>query len=170
MSDNLTKNARSGNFCLASGAWATGSTATNVRQVTNPVAYVVAGQHVSRAGDAAGGINLVLSAADTADGQSAPFRSAASGVQAAGTTCIYAIGVTAAGALVAIKGDEVLIGSGLAPSIPQLPRSAAPAAYVRIVNTTNAFTFGVTAFNATGVTATYYNVFSELAEVPGGVA
>lgn len=170
MSDNLTKHSRSGNFCLQSGAWATGSTANNVRQVTSPVAYVVNGLHVSRTGDGAAGINLQASApAVAADGTGSSFR-AFNPVQAAGTVCLYAIGVDASGSLIAVKGDEVRIGSGVRPPVPDLPRTHAPAAYVRIANTTNPFTFGVTNFTATGVTATYFNVFSELAEAPGAVA
>jgi len=168
MSDNLMKNNRGGNFCLQSGAWATGSTTTNVRQVTNPIAYVIDGIFYSRAGDAAGGINVQVSF-PTTDGASSVFR-ATTPVQAAGTVALYAIGISTTGALICVKGDDVRINSGIRPPVPSLPRTHAPTAYVRVATTTNPFTFGVTAFDATGVTTAYTNVFTELADPPGAPA
>lgn len=170
MSDNLTTNARGGNFCLQAGGWATGSTATNIRQVTATMAYVVGGRFFSRSGDAAAGINVQASAPSvTADGTGEPFR-AFNPVQPAGTVCLYGIGVNSTGGLIAVKGDEVRIGSGLRPPVPPIPRTHAPTAYVRVATATNPFTFGVTAFNASGVTTNYFDVFSELADPPGAAA
>lgn len=169
--ENLTKGARAGNFCLTDGQWAQGSTANNVRQVTGSVSYVIGGRFYSRSGDGAAGINLQLTnPATLVDAVAQPYRPF-DPVQPAGTTAIYVIGISTTGGLIALKGDHVANGSGIAPPLPDLPRTHAPAAYVRVVNNSSSgFTFGVTNFNASGVTTTFFNIFSEMAEAPGGAA
>ncbi len=81
------------------------------------------------------------------------------------TKCLYLICVDSAGTVTSVKGTPVLTADLVAGTKvlqwPILPAGVAPIGAVKMaVTTTYNFTAGTTALDATGCTATYYNLFS----------
>lgn len=74
-------------------------------------------------------------------------------VQAAGTTCWYAICIDSAGAITAYKGkdDETT-------DLPRHPKNLCCFGLIKIVTVGVTFTMGTTDYSASGITDTYYDV------------
>ena len=93
----------------------------------------------------------------------APFTAATA--QGLLTKCLYLVCIDSANAITTVKGTAVLTADLVAGTKvlkwPELPADKAPVGAVKIaVTTTYNFTAGTTALDATGVTATYYDLFS----------
>lgn len=85
---------------------------------------------------------------------------------AAGFSCLYAVDIDAAGLYTVVAGKPARTADITAQNtrleFPELPPATRTRiAIVRIVNVTNPFIPGTTALNASGVTATYFNVFQQ---------
>ena len=81
------------------------------------------------------------------------------------TKCLYLICIDSGGNVTSVKGDSALTADLVAGNDvlkwPALPAGKAPIGAVKMaVTTTYNFTAGTTALDATGCTATYYNLFS----------
>lgn len=89
--------------------------------------------------------------------------------QAPGTTCLYAVDINSGGSYFLVKGPEVatarLAGNGgdRALELPPPPAiDRCRVGLVRVVNgASGAFVFGTTAFNATGVTTTFFDLLTQ---------
>jgi len=86
--------------------------------------------------------------------------------QAAGTQCLYAIDIDSAGSYYVTQGKIETTANINAGAVKlQLPEQNIATrcrfGIIRIVNATNPFISGTTALNATGVTATYFNVLMQ---------
>lgn len=142
-------------LALNSGAFARGSTAT---QITNAAAinYTINGVYQTQKA-------IVASFALVIEPNTGIVPTAANTLQtlAAGKSCAFAIILDTAGVFTVAQGDIVDNGS-LCP-VPQAPSGKAIVGAAKVVNTTNPFIPGTTAFNATGVTTTFVN----LAQHPG---
>lgn len=149
--DNFNNGAKGGNFCLSKAGLAIGDGAKTGVAFVAPVGagidFCIDGILYNH-GDAA--TNLPLTAA------------AAQGLL---TKCLYLIVVDYAGTVSSVKGTAVLTADLVAGTKvlqwPALPAGKAPVGAVKIaVTTTYNFTAGTTALDATGVTATYYDLFA----------
>ena len=92
-------------------------------------------------------------------------------VQAAGTTLYYTVGLSAAGAVTTYQGSvpsanaiaaALIVGqaaSSVPSTIPDVPDGITAVGLIKVVTSSAAtFTPGTTALDATGVTATFYDV------------
>jgi len=119
------------------GGLAIGSTTTSF-QTANTLQFSIAG------------INYSKTASDS------PVLTAAQ--QAAATYALYLLSINSAGTMAVTKGAEVATDTAV---LPALPASSAPFGSIKIATAgATTFTFGTTALNASGVTATYYNLSS----------
>jgi hypothetical protein len=85
--------------------------------------------------------------------------SAAGGAtQAAGTTGIYLVTINAAGTVTVRQGSVVPVNSGQNLLWPTVPNTDCVIGSIKVVNLTNPFIPGTTAFGAAGVTATFTNL------------
>lgn len=94
---------------------------------------------------------------------SADKATGAAAEQAVSTTALYLLGVNAAGSITVVKSDEVLTAllTNDVESIdwPVMTAGYVPFGAIKIVtNSSTTFTLGTTALNASGVTATYYDI------------
>ena len=142
-------------FAANSGALAQGSTAS---QFTNAAAinYAINGAYQTQRG-------IVASQALVIEPNTGIVPTAPNTLQtlAAGFSCAFAVILDSAQAFTVAQGDIVPNGS-LCP-VPQAPTGKCIVGAIKVVNATNPFIPGTTAFNATGVTTTYRN----LAQHPG---
>ncbi len=122
---------------FTTGGLAIGSTTTSF-QTANTLQYSIAGIAYSK------------TAADS------PVLTAAQ--QAAGTYCLYLLSINSAGTMAVTKGESRTTDTAV---LPALPASSAPFGAIKIATAgATTFTFGTTALNAGGITATYYNLSS----------
>lgn len=144
MSGNLNENFRGGNFCLTNVALAEGTSANTI-QIAAAAAFCINGVLYAKAITD----NIAMTACDT---------------QAADTNCLYLVSVDAAGTVTITKGDEVsttdITNDIVGLNIPELPADNAPIGMFKIVTDAVTFTSGTTDLSASGVTDTYYNLFS----------
>jgi hypothetical protein len=96
--------------------------------------------------------------------------SAGHAVQPIGQTMFYAVGLDAAGNVNTYQGAPASANAQSAAvqlgqtalsvpgSIPDLPNGVTAVGLIKVVTTTAAFTAGVTALDAAGITATFYDV------------
>jgi hypothetical protein len=149
---NLNQEGKGGTFCLSKAGLAVGDgakTGTNSFAAPNGagIDFCIDG--------------ILYHKADAAT--VAPFTAATA--QGLLTKCLYLVCVDSAGAITTVKGTAVLTADLVAGTkVLQWPTPTAgtcPVGAVKIaVTTTNNFTAGTTALDATGVTATYYDLFS----------
>lgn len=102
-----------------------------------------------------------------ADGDNVDTGAAA--VQAADTQCLYLLQLDSAGALSAVKGEEVLTTDITAGRVLQWPTPSAnkcPVGGVRVVTVAVTFTLGTTNFDAAGVTETWYDFMGGMPNYP----
>lgn len=148
---NLNEKAIGGNFCLSKAGLAIGdgsklgiALASTVGTGTD---YCIDGILYNKA-DAATDIPLTAATA-----------------QGLLTKCLYLICIDSAGTVTSVKGTAVLTADLVAGTkVLQWPVPTAGTAVIgavkMAVTTTYNFTAGTTALDATGCTATYYNLFS----------
>lgn len=149
--DNLNNGIKGGNFCMGSAALAIGDGSKLGVAIQATVGagldFCIDGIMYHHA-DAA--TDLPLTAA-TAQGLL--------------TKCLYLIVLDSAGTVTSVKGTPVLTADLVAGTKvlqwPVCPANKAPIGAVKMAVTTSYnFTAGTTALDATGCTATYYNLFA----------
>lgn len=134
------------NMAFNSAALAIGDTTSRI-QTTAALNFAING--VIYAKDATNNIELV---AVNEDGSAGTLTA-----QAAGTKRMYLVVINASGDVRIVQGEAVA-SSALAP-LPTLPPNMAPVGALRVVNgTEDDFVPGTTAFNASDITTTYYNL------------
>lgn len=99
-------------------------------------------------------INGVFSSKAITDNISA----AGGATQAAGTTGFYLVTINSAGTVTVRQGSVVPANSGQPLLLPSVPDTDTVIGSIKVVNLTNPFVPGTTAFGAAGVTATYTNL------------
>lgn len=99
-------------------------------------------------------INNIFSSKAITDNISA----AGGATQAAGTTGFYLVTINAAGTVTVRQGAVVPAGSGQPLLLPNVPDTDAVIGSIKVVNLTNPFIPGTTAFGAAGVTSTFTNL------------
>lgn len=129
-----------GNRCMNVPVTALEADDKNDIQTTNAIVYSIGGLNYSATALADENVTCADYYGDTA-------------VQAAGTTCYYAICIDAAGAVTAYKGkdDETT-------DLPGHPADKCCFAVLKVVTVGVTFTLGTTDFDATGVTSTFTDV------------
>ena len=149
MSMNLTDNNRGGTFCLSSAGLAIGSTKSQV---------AIAAPNGAGVDFCIGGVMY-----HKADAASSAITAAA--VQPVLTTCLYLVCLNSSGTVSTVKGTAVLnaaLAAGAA--VLEWPTPAAGTCPIGAlkVKCENAATFtaNTTLHDATGVTVTYYNLFT----------
>lgn len=146
--------AQGGNEGFTSGAWAEGTNANTI-QNTATVVFSING--------------ILFSKAATNNIAVGPLAA-----QADLTTCLYGIDLDSAGAVTAVKGQEVLTadvtnGVRLAPLPPFPSRDKCRVALLKIVNTSGAaFILGSVDLGAAGITDTFYNVSKQPSDLKLG--
>ena len=143
--ENLNEAHRGGTFCLSKAGLAINATTKTNIGIAAPngagVDYCIGGALYHKADTA----SIALGAQPT---------------QAADTTCLYLVCLDAAGTVSVVKGKDVVNGSGVI-YYPDVPAGKCAIGVIK-VKTTAAVTFtgGTTAFDATGVTATFTDLFA----------
>lgn len=150
MNINLDEAPRGGTLCLSMAGLAIGGTGKNDLEIAAPN-----GTGVDFA------INGVLY--HKADADDIPITAAT--VQPVLTKCIYLVCLNASGTLSTVKGTEQLVTDLSAKTevlrFPQPVADTCPIGYVTVsLASTATFTAGTTNFNASNVTAAYFNLFS----------
>ena len=144
--NNLNEIVRGGNLCFGKAGLAIGTTTSDIKTAA-AIDYAVNGiLHSKAATD-----NIPMTAADA---------------QAVSTSCLYLVVIDATGAVSTVKGDEVLtadIASGKQVLTWPQPTSNEVTTIGAIrIDTSSAVSFiaGTTALDATGITATFYDLFA----------
>lgn len=168
MSENLALQ-RGGNFCLSKVTLAIGSTVTKLTS-TSTFNFVIDGRHYTHAALSNNSAAVAITKPDgTTDVGTFTGSAEASGGSARGSSRIYGVFVNAAGDISVIPGPVVTgaaLLDGRAPlEWPAPQRGKAIIGAVRIDATSGTvFTPNVTAFDAAGITDTYYDLFSHPTE------
>ena len=146
--ENLNEAHRGGTFCLSKAKLAQGTT-TNQIAIASPngagVDYAIGGILYHKPDVA----SVAMPAADE---------------QAADTTCLYLVYLDSAGTLGTAKGEDVKntdIANGAgAIHYPAVPAGKCTIGAIKIKTVGVTFTAGTTALNASGVTATFTDLFA----------
>lgn len=149
---NCNDNPRGGTFCLSKAGFGIGSTTSQVKTAAPNGAgtdYCING--------------ILYHKADTAS-----IAVTAASEQPALTACIYLACLNSSGTLSTVKGVEKAVDSSgnLTSGSKTLPWPAIPSdvcaigAAKVVTDSTHTFIAGTTAFNATGITTTYYDLFA----------
>lgn len=146
---NLNEAHRGGTFCLSKAGLAIGSTKSQV----------------AIAAPNGAGVDFCINGIAYHKADAASVAITAAAVQPALTTCLYLVCLDASGNLSTVKGTEVLNADLTAGNkVLQWPTPAAntcPIGAVKVALANAAtFTAGTTLFDATDVTATYYDLFA----------
>lgn len=144
---NLNEAHRGGTFCLSKAGLAGNSTTKT---------------HINIAAPNGAGVDYCIGGAlyHMADTASTPVALGAQPTQAADTTCLYLVCLDAAGTPSVVKGKDVVNGSGVI-YYPDVPAGMCAIGAIK-VKTAAAVTFtgGTTELDATGVTATFTDLFA----------
>lgn len=146
---NLNEAHKGGTFCLSKAGLAIGSTKSQV----------------AIAAPNGAGIDYCINGLMYHKGDAASSAITAATAQPVLTTCIYLIQLDTSGTVSSVKGDDVLNADLVAGTkVLQWPKPtdgkcAIGAVKVKVEGTAT-FTAGTTLFDATNVTATYYDFFA----------
>lgn len=147
--ENLNEAHRGGTFCLSKAGLARNSTTASKVDIAAPngagVDYCIGGSLYHKADDTA----IELDAQPT---------------QEKDTTCLYLVCLDTAGAVSTVKGKDVkntdiANGAGVI-YFPDVPAGKCAIGAIKIKTVAVTFTAGTTALNATGVTATFIDLFA----------
>lgn len=147
--ENLNEAHRGGTFCLSKAGLAQNATTEETVDIAAPngagVDYCIGGSLYHKADDTA----IELDAQPT---------------QEADTTCLYLVCLDTAGAVSTVKGKDVkntdiANGAGVI-YFPDVPAGKCAIGSIKINTVAVTFTAGTTALNASGVTATFTDLFA----------
>ena len=144
---NLNEAHRGGTFCLSKAGLAGNSTTKT---------------HIDIAAPNGAGVDYCIGGAlyHVADTSSASIDLGDQPTQAADTTCLYLVCLDAAGTVSVVKGKDVANGSGVI-HYPAVPAGNCAIGSIKVKTAASAtFTGGTTALDATGVTATFTDLFA----------
>ena len=142
--ENLNEAHRGGTFCLSkAGLAGNASTKTNI---------VIAAPNGA-------GVDYCISGALYHKADTASIALGAQPTQAADTTCLYLVCLNAAGTVSVVKGKDVANGSGVI-HYPAVPAGNCAIGSIKVKTVAVTFTGGTTALDATGVTATFTDLFA----------
>lgn len=147
--ENLNEAHRGGGFCLSKAGLARNATTATAIDIAAPngagVDYCIGGALYHKADAAA--IVLGAHAAQSAD-----------------TTCLYLVCLDSTGALSSVKGDDVknvdLANKAAVIHFPGVPAGKCAIGVIKIKTVAVTFTARTTALNASGVTATFTDLFA----------
>ena len=141
---NMNDNPHGGTFCLGKAGLAIGSTATGISTAA-AIDYAIDGILYQKA--------ITATAAITAADE-----------QAADTECLYLVQLDSSGIISTIKGTEVssadMASDVAALKWPEPEDGKCPIGAFKMTTDGVTFTAGTTALDATGCTATYYDLFA----------
>ena len=144
---NLTEQVKGGTFCLSKAGLAEGTNANTIKTA----APNGAGTDFAIKG-------VLYHKADTDN-----IAMTALTIQPALYTCLYLVQIDNAGTVSMVKGTQILTANvGLVPlNYPELTADCCPVGIIRIITASGyTFTSGTTDLSATGITATYEDVFA----------
>lgn len=147
--ENLNEAHRGGGFCLSKAGLARNATTATAIDIAAPngagVDYCIGGALYHKADAAA----IVLSA---------------HAAQSADTTCLYLVCLDSTGALSSVKGNDVknvdLANKAAVIHFPGVPAGKCAIGVIKVKTVAVTFTAGTTALNASGVTATFTDLFA----------
>lgn len=147
--ENLNEAHRGGVFCLSKAGLARNATTATAIDIAAPngagVDYCIGGALYHKADAAA----IVLSA---------------HAAQSADTTCLYLVCLDSTGALSSVKGNDVknvdLANKAAVIYFPGVPAGKCAIGVIKVKTVAVTFTAGTTALNASGVTATFTDLFA----------
>ena len=147
--NNLNDQPRGGTLCLSNAGLAVGGTSTGI----------------AIAAPNGAGVDFCIKGVSYHKADAATAAITAATVQAVATTCLYVIALNSSGTVSSIKGTEVLSAELTSEEeflfYPQVDDDVCPIGAVKVVtDATHTFTAGTTAFDATGITDTYINLFA----------
>jgi len=144
---NLTEQVRGGTFCLSKAGLAEGTNANTI-QIAAPngagIDFAIAGKLYHKADTD----NIAMTALT---------------IQPALYTCLYLVQINVDGTVSMVKGTQILTADvGREPlNYPELTAANCPVGVIRIATASGyTFTSGTTDLSATGITATYEDVFA----------
>ena len=142
--ENLNEAHRGGTFCLSkAGLAVNASTKTNI---------VIAAPNGA-------GVDYCIGGALYHKADTASIALGAQPTQAANTTCLYLVCLDAAGTVSVVKGKDVANGSGVI-HYPAVPAGNCAIGSIKVKTVAVTFTGGTTGLDATGVTATFTDLFA----------
>lgn len=147
--ENLNEAHRGGTFCLSKAGLARNSTTASKVDIAAPngagVDYCIGGSLYHKADDTA----IDLDAQPT---------------QEADTTCLYLVCLDSTGSLSSVKGNDVknvdLANKAAVIHFPGVPAGKCAIGVIKVKTVAVTFTAGTTALNASGVTATFTDLFA----------
>jgi len=142
---NMNDNPHGGTFCLGKAGLTIGGTDKTGVKIAAAINYAIDGIFYQKAITD----NISITAATA---------------QAADTECLYLVQLNSAGNLSTVKGTEVssadMAGDVAALKWPEPEEDNCPVGAFKMTTVGVPFTAGTTALNATGCTATYYDLFT----------
>ena len=147
--ENLNEAHRGGGFCLSKAGLA--------RNVTTATAIDIAAPNGA-------GVDYCIGGALYHKADAAAIALSAHAAQPTDTTCLYLVCLDSTGALSSVKGDDVknvdLANKAAVIHFPGVPAGKCAIGVIKIKTVAVTFTARTTALNASGVTATFTDLFA----------